>query len=320
MSARKGLFNTSAYGGPGWSGRESSHRDEIGTLWASCGIDSEWGPLRSVIVHRPGAELDVSLEDPDAVQMLAPVDLAKARDQHDAMVAAYQAENVAVHQVAPAVTPTPNQMFCADLVFLTPEGAIMARPASTVRAGEERQVARRLADIGVPIARTLRGTATFEGADAMWLDPGTVMVGKGLRTNAEAAGQIADALFDMDVHTLEVDLPFGTMHFMGLLRIVDKDLAVCWWRRTPFAAVRALEERGCEIVWLPEGDDMDLNRGFNFVTLGPRKVLMVAGYPAIQKTLEEAGIECVTVDCSELVKAAGAIGCLTGILEREMLG
>ena len=308
---------TSAYGGPGWLGREASHRDEIGTLWAPCGIDSEWGRLRSVIVHRPGAELDVSREDPDAVQMLAPVDLDKARDQHDAMVEAYRAENVIVHQVTPAQTPTPNQMFCADLVFLTPEGAIMARPASTVRAGEERRVARRLADIGVPIIRTLRGNATFEGADAMWLDPGTVMVGKGLRTNAEAVWQIKDALFEMEVETLEVDLPFGTMHFMGLLRIVDRDLAVCWWRRTPFAAVRALEERGCEIVWLPEGDDMDLNRGFNFVTLGPRKILMVSGYPVVQKTLEDAGIECVTVDCSELVKAAGAIGCLTGIVQRD---
>jgi arginine deiminase len=311
------MFGTAAYGGPGWSGREASHRDEIGSLWAPCGIDSEWGRLRSVIVHRPGAELDVSLHDPDAVQMLAPVDLGKARDQHDAMVAAYRAENVAVHQVAPAETPTPNQMFCADLVFLTPEGAIMARPASTVRAGEERQVARRLADIGVPILRTLRGNATFEGADAMWLDPATVMVGKGLRTNAEAVGQIADALHQMGVETLGVDLPFGTMHFMGLLRIVDRDLAVCWWRRTPFAAVRTLEQRGCEIVWLPEGGDLDLNRGFNFVTLGRRKILMVAGYPAVQKTLEGAGIECVTVDCSELVKAAGAIGCLTGVVQRD---
>lgn len=320
MSARKGLFNTSAYGGSRWSGREAAHRDEIGSLWAASGIDSEWGRLRAVIVHRPGAELDASLSDPDAVQMLAPVDLAKARAQHEAMVEAYLAEGVAVHQVAPEGTPTPNQMFCADLVFLTPEGAILARPASTVRAGEERQIARRLADIGVPIIRTLRGNATFEGADAMWLDPGTVMVGNGLRTNSEAIRQIADALHEMGVETRDVDLPFGSMHFMGLLRIVDRDLAMCWWRRTPFATVRALQERGYEIVWMPEGDDMDLNRGLNFVTLGPRKVLMVAGYPTVQRVLEGAGVECVTVDCSELVKAAGAIGCLTGVIERELVG
>ena len=317
MSDRRGIIGSAAYGGAGWSGRTRSHRDEIGDLWAASGIDSEYATLRAVLLHRPGPEIEASAADPDAVQMLAAVDLGKARAPPDAVAEAYRAAGVAVHYVEPAGTPPANQMFCADLVFLTPEGAILARPASTVRAGEERNLARRLADIGVPILRTLRGTAVFEGADAMWFGPRTVMVGKGLRTNAEAVAQIAEALAPMGVETLSSDLPFGTMHFMGVLRIVDRDLAVCWWRRTPFAAVRALEASGHRIVWLPEGDDLDLNRGFNFVTLGPRKVLMVAGYPAVQAALEQAGVECLTVDCSELVKAAGAIGCLTAVIHRD---
>lgn len=320
MNDRSPLFNSAAYGGPGWSGRTRSHRQEIGDLWAPSGIDSEWAPLKAVLLHRPGAELEHSHNDPDAVQMLEPVDLGLARAQHDAMAEAYRAHGVAVHYVDPPGMPSANQMFCADLVFLTPEGAILARPASTVRAGEERPIARRLADIGVPILRTLTGTAVFEGADAMWLDPRSVMIGKGLRTNAEAARQIAGALADMDIAVEAVDMPFGAMHFMGLLRIVDKDLAVCWWRRTPFATVRALEARGYRIVWLPEASDVDLNRALNIVTLGPRKVLMVAGQDAVQRVYEEAGIECVTVDCSELVKAAGAIGCLTAVLHREWVG
>ena len=41
---------------------------------------------------------------------------------------------------------TPNLMFCADLFVMTPQGAILARPASDVRAGEERWVARGLAE------------------------------------------------------------------------------------------------------------------------------------------------------------------------------
>jgi len=320
MSKGGGLFNASAYGGSGWSGRVANHRQEIGSLWTASGIDSEWAVLRTILLHCPGEELEASSFDPNAVQMLDPVDLTKARDQHEAIAETYREQGITVHYVEPEGLPSPNQMFCADLLFLTPEGAIVARPASTVRAGEERQVARRLADIGVPIVRTLRDNATFEGADAMWIDPTLVMIGKGLRTNAEAAYQVGNALNEMDVETIVVDLPYGTMHFMGLLRIVDRDMAVCWWRRTPFATVRALQTRGMEIVWLPEGDDMDLGRAFNFVTLGPRKVLMVAGYQEVEKVLEDAGIECVTLDCSELVKAAGAIGCLTGIIEREIVG
>ena len=317
MTFSENSFGAAAYGGRGWQGRERTHREEIGDLWAPSGLDSEYAPLRHVLIHPPGAELSVAAADPDAAQMLEAPDLGKAREQHAAMADAYRAVGVTVDLVDPVGQPTPNQMFCADLFVMTPEGAILARPASVVRAGEERWVARRLADIGVPILRTLTGTAVFEGADLMWLDPDTAVIGMGLRTNAEAVMQISATLEEIGVETLAVDMPFGTMHLMGMLRIVDRDLAICWPRRTPFAAVRALEERGMEIVWLPDGSDTDLNRALNIVTLGPRKILMLAGYDPVQRAYEAAGIDCVTVDGSELVKAAGAIGCLTGVVGRD---
>jgi N-dimethylarginine dimethylaminohydrolase len=319
MTFSENSFGAAAYGGRGWQGRDRTHREEIGDLWAPSGIDSEYAPLRHVLLHPPGAELSVAATDPDAAQMLEAPDIEMARDQHAAMAEAYRAAGVKVDLVDPVGQPSPNQMFCADLFVMTPEGAILARPASTVRAGEERWVARRLADIGVPILRTLTGTAVFEGADLMWLDPTTVMIGMGLRTNPDAVMQISATLEDIGIETLAVDMPFGTMHFMGMLRIVDHDLAICWPRRTPFATVRALEERGMDIVWLPDAPDTELNRALNVVTLGPRKILMLAGYNRVQKVYEAAGIDCVTVDGSELVKAAGAVGCLTGVVQRDLV-
>ena len=317
MTEHKSTFGSSAYGGGGWSERVRAHRDEIGDLWTDCGIDNEWSRLRAVLLHRPGDELAASADDPDAVQMLEPVDAAKARDEHDAMAEAFRANGVAVHYVEPDGPPTPNQMFCADLMFMTPEGVIVARPASTVRAGEERQVARRIADLGMPILRTLTGRATFEGADAMWLDAETVIIGRGLRTNSEAIDQITGLLAGIGVATIAVDMPFGTMHLMGMLRVADKDLAIAWPRRTPHAAVVALRERGYEVAFLPETDDDAMNRALNTVTLGPRKILLNAGYDVIQAFYEGLGIDCVTVHARELVKAAGGFGCLTGVLHRD---
>jgi len=317
MNDASATFGTAAYGGPGFHPRTAPHRAEIGTVWAQSGIDSEWRPLRAVLLHRPGDELAASADDPDAVQMLAPVDAARAAAEHDALAAVYRGEGVAVHYVAPAATPKPNQMFCADLMLATPEGVILARPASTVRAGEERAVARRLADLGVPIVRTLTGTAIFEGADAMWLDAATVAIGRGHRTNDEAIFQITAALAAMGVTALPFDLPFGTMHLMGMLRIVDRDLAIAWPRRTPFALVRALEARGMRVAFLPESDPETMNRALNLVTLGPRRIVMNGGYPEVQGFFEGLGIACVTVTARELVKAAGGFGCLTGVLERE---
>ena len=313
----RGTFGTAAYGGENWSQRHATHHQELGEIWGGCGVDSEWRELKSVLLHCPGEELNEARDDPEAVQMLAPVDVALAREEHAAMVEMYRSQNVEVHFVEPEQPCQPNLMFCADLFVMTPQGAILARPASTVRAAEERWVARRLADLGIPILKTLTGTSTFEGADLMWIDEHSAMIGRGLRTNDSAIEQISTLLAELDIELIAVDSPFGIMHFMSLLRIVDHNLAICWPRRTPFQTVRVLQEKGYEVVFPPFADDPESYRGINFVTLGPRRILMVGGLPRVQEYFESIGIECLTTPTDELTKAAGNVGCLSGILRRE---
>jgi N-dimethylarginine dimethylaminohydrolase len=309
-------FDSAAYGGEGWSPRTASLREELGTVWAACGVSTEWSKLKAVLLHRPGSELGASA-DPDSVQMLEPLDLERAQKQYDGLTKAYRDRGVTVHHVEPPAEPSPNQMFVADLMFATPEGVILARPASTVRAGEERMVARRLADLGVPILRSVRGEGTFEGADAAWLNPSTVILGLGLRTNTEGASQVIDTLKEMKVDVVQVDLPFGTMHLMGMLRFVDRDLAIAWPKRLAFRGIEALKEHGYQIEFLPDEVEGAQGKSLNFVTLGPREILMAAGNPNTQAFCEDLGIACHAIEVDELGKAAGAIGCLTGILQRE---
>lgn len=309
-------FGSAAYGGENWSQREATHHQELGEIWGACGIDSEWRELKSVLLHCPGEELNAAWDDPEAVQMLAPVDVELALEEHKALVETYRSQGIAVHFVEPDTACQPNLMFCADLFAMTPQGAILARPASTVRAAEERWVARKLAALGIPILKTLTGSGTFEGADLMWIDETTAMVGCGLRTNEAAIGQLTTLLAEMGIDLIAVDSPFGIMHFMSLLRIVDRNLAICWPRRTPHRTVRILQEHGYQVEFPPFADDPESYRGINFVTLGPRRILMVAGLPKVQAYFEGKGIECLTAATDELTKAAGNVGCLTGILER----
>ena len=304
-----------AYGGPGWSPRVSSLREELGSIWGTCGVDNEWSALKAVLLHRPGPEL-AGVTDPDAVQMLEKVDPERVAMQHDALAQEYREEGAVVHYVEPSGAPPPNLMFVADLFFPTPEGVILARPASTVRAGEERWVARRLANLGVPILRSVGGRGIFEGADALWLAPGAVLLATGLRTNAEGAGQVADLLREMAVDVVPMGLPHGAMHLMGTLRFLDSDLAVAWSDQVPYAAVEALRQHGYRVLFTPDEDEVRQGSALNFVTLGPRRILMAAGNPITQAFYREAGIYCRTVEVDELLKAAGGIGCLTGILER----
>ncbi len=317
--ARANLFSAAAYGGPGWSPRTTSLRQEIGTLWSHCGVASEWAPLKAVLLHPPGPEL-AQAKDPNELQLLDTVDAHRAHRQHDLLAQAYRDAGVAAYYVEPAETAPPNLMFVADLMFMTPEGAILGRPASTVRAGEERFVARRLAELGIPILRSIRGTGSFEGADAAWIDPETVLLATGLRTNVEGAAQVTGLLHEMGVEVVAVGLPYGAMHLMGQLRFADRDLAIAWPGRVPYAAVEALRARGYTVLFLPDEGEAERRMALNFVTLGPRRILMAAGNPISQAFYENAGIVCHTVEVDELAKAAGGIGCLTGILERGQNG
>jgi len=313
------FVDAAAYGAEAWSPRSQPLRDEIGRVWGPCGVETECSILKAVLLHQPGEELE-ALGDPDAVQMLAPVDAGQVREEHDSLAQAYRDAGVAVHYVEPDVTPTPNQMFVADLMFMTPEGATVGRPASTVRAGEERWVARRLAALGIPILRSVRGKGTFEGADAAWIDPQTVLLATGLRTNSEGADQVSSLLEEMGVGVIRVGLPYGAMHLMGQVRLADRDLAIAWPGRVPYAAVEALRKRGYRVLFCPDVQECVKGFALNFVTLGPRRILMSAGNPVTQAFYEDAGLRCHVVDIDELMKAAGGIGCLTGILEREPIG
>jgi arginine deiminase len=318
MNSKQPKYEKAAYGGDKWSPRIRTHRDEIGFLWMSCGVNSEWQTLKSVLLHPPGSEL-TTLSDPDAVQMLVVPNLDIALQQHEAIAQAYRNAGVSVYYVNPSETPSPNLIFCADLFFMTPEGAILARPASSIRAGEERWIARRLADLGVPILRSLRDSATFEGADALWLDASKVFIGCGLRTNESAIKQISQTLNEMGVDVITVDLPVGTMHLMGILRFLDKDLALAWPYRLAWKGIEILRSLGYRILFIPDEEESIQGGALNFVTLGPCQILMADGNPKTQTFLQSHGITCHVIRCDELLKAAGGIGCLTGIIEREMI-
>jgi N-dimethylarginine dimethylaminohydrolase len=309
-----------AFGGPGWRARETTTREELGFHWAPCGMDSEYRPLRAVLLHRPGRELEAAAEDPASSLMLEEADPGTLVREHDALAQAYRARGVEVSYVQPPDLPPPNQLFAADLFAMTPEGAVLGRPASPVRAGEERWVARALAHRGIPILRSVRGEGTFEGADLMWLAPDTALLARGIRTNPEGARQVEAVLREMSVRVLTTNLPRGTMHLMGQLRIVDRDLAIAWPGRFPREGEEALETLGYRVVHIPDEGEALTGFALNFVVLGPREILMPAGNPATRRFYEELGLSCTTVKVGEIGKAAGSIGCLTGILERETEG
>jgi N-dimethylarginine dimethylaminohydrolase len=306
-----------AHGGDGWAAREGTLLDELGSVWADCGVRSECGTLRAVLMRRPGPEIEC-VTDPRAALWFDVLDPLFARAQHDALAEVYREHGVAVHYVEEVPLDKPNAYFCRDLFAMTPTGAIVGRTASRSRAGEERYGAAALARIGVPIVHTVHGGGTFEGADVVVVSEDLVFVGQGMRTNRVGAEQVAETFRAVGVARVEiVQIPYGCGHIDGTVNIVDRDLAVVFPTQLSYVVYETLKCHGFRILDLPDAAEAQLGMALNMVPLAPGVVVMPAGNPITRAALERAGVECIEVEVGELMKGAGAVHCMTGVVTRD---
>ena len=303
-------------GGPAWRPRQRSHAEELGDLWGACGCCSEVGRLRAVLLAWPGEEL-AQADPPDRYLMLEHVAVPVIQRQFKGIAHAYAESGVEVRVYRPTRRPPPNLIFLRDLFFMTPEGAIIGRMASEQRAGEERFATEALAEVGIPVLATVHGHCCFEGADAIWLEPGCVLLAVGRRTNRAGAELVAGVLRDLGVTTRLTELPEYTQHLVGVVTCLDTKFAAIHGDRATSPLRAILREHGFRLLELPADEELTRRRGMNFVAVGPSAVLMPSGCPGIRRRLEMEGISARCVDVGEYLKAAGGLACLTGILSRD---
>jgi N-dimethylarginine dimethylaminohydrolase len=271
------------------------------------------GPLRRVLVRPPDEAFGAA--DPDRWHYTARPDLGRARAEHDALVDILHGAGceVLVHDA-----PLPDHadaVFVHDPVIVADAGAVVLRMGKALRRGEEAAMAAVLERLGVPTFAALEGDATAEGGDLLWLDHGTIAVGRGSRTNAEGVRQLTAALRPLGVETVPVPLPWAggpeaCLHLMSLISMLDHDLAVVHLPLLPVPFVELLRDRGIELVEAP--DDELPTMAPNVLAIAPRRCLALEGNPVTRRRLEAAGCEVLTYRGAELsLKAEGGPTCLT---------
>lgn len=293
-----------------------SFAEDMPRLYGNWGVDSEIGTLRSVLMRRGGQEIE-GITDPAAMAMKEIWDPGKVRAQQDEIIDLYRSNGITVNFIEDMDTTKPNAIYCRDLVFMTPEGAIIARPAAECRVGEEVYAMKQLVKLGVPIVRTVNGDAIFDGACGLWLDRETCMLGYGLRCNAAGMAQVEFELKNMGVkNVIPIEIPRGMAHLDSFMSVVDYKTALVLRMAAPNSVYTTLEERGFNIVDIPDYDEF---RGFcqNSVALRPGKIVMPTGCPKTVAALEKAGVEVIQVDLSEVMKGNGAVHCMTAFLKRD---
>lgn len=271
------------------------------------------GRLRRVLVRRPDAAFHV--EDPGLWHYAGRPRLAAAQREHDAFVRILRSSGAEVlHHDAPQPGRA-DAIFVHDPALVTDAGAILLRMGKGLRRGEEASLGTALERLGVPILARLRGSATAEGGDLLWIDHDTLAVGRGFRTNARGLQQLESIVRPLGVRALPVPLPYfegpdACLHLMSLISLIDHDLAVVYPRYLPVPFSEELRARGIDRVAVPDSEFATM--GPNVLALAPRDLLALRGSPVTRRRLQEAGCRVRTYRGEEIsLKAEGGPTCLT---------
>jgi N-dimethylarginine dimethylaminohydrolase len=264
-----------------------------------------------VCVRRPGN--DFAAADPERWHYAARPDAALAAAEHDRLVALLEGDGVEIIRHEQPMPGLADAIYVHDPVIVGERGTIVLRMGKELRRGEEAALAGALAAAGVPVVGALAAPAVAEGGDLLWLDPGTLAVGQGFRTNRLALVQLAALL--PGVELIPVELPYGAgpaacLHLMSLISIVDHDVAVVYRPLMPVMFLELLEDRGFRLIDVPE-EEM-ATHGTNVLAVSPGNCIMLENNPVTAAALAAAGCRVRTYPGNEItLKAEGGATCLT---------
>jgi dimethylargininase len=278
------------------------------------GCQSMTGQLRRVLVRAPRAE------DLHGWQMCGwrtepdPAGIAAEHEAFCELLAAVGAEVVLAESTADG---NPDAIYTYDSALVADAGALLLHPGKKCRRAEVPAMAEDFERAGVPVAGQLDEPEWAEGGDLCWLDESTLLAGLGYRTNEAGVSRLRELLPGVEV--LAFDLPHWhgrnhVMHLMSLISPLAPDLAVVYARLLPTRLAQLLEERGVELVEVPD-EEFD-TMGSNVLALAPRVALAVEGNPETRRRMERAGAEVLTYRGDELSKGDGGPTCLTRPLLR----
>jgi len=297
-----------------------------GRAW---GLDNDVGRIRSILMHRPGAEMAVV--DPakriDRIGSFGDIDkgwyfqsdtlppVAEMQAQHDALVKALTAHGVEIHYMKGVDGGRLKSCYTRDPLIMVKGGAIVCRMGARIRRGEELAVTRTLAEIGVPVLRTLSGTALMEGGSFAWINPQTAVIGCGIRVNREGAEQVGEVLKRQGVELIVVDLVGYDIHIDGSFQMIDRDLALVDPFGLPFSFLERLKALKVRTVEITPADNKWI---INSLAVAPGELIMPEG--ATNRTLDELakhGVRWTIIPYDKMQLNGGGIHCSTTPLIRD---
>jgi N-dimethylarginine dimethylaminohydrolase len=285
---------------------------------------SDVGRLRRVVVkHVRDAFVDEAAIDRQwqDLNYYGRPDLPRAIDEYDRFVELMSRFGIAVNFLPVDAKVGMDSLYPRDTTITTDRGVILCNMGKAQRRTEPDAIAAFLRLQQTKILGRISGTGNIEGGDVTWLDPRTLAVGRGYRTNDEGIRQLKQFL-GPEVEVITVPLPHwkgpgDVFHLMSMISPLDPDLAVVYSPLLPVPFRELLLARSIRLVEVP--DEEFEGMGCNILALAPRTCAMRTGLPKTRRRLIEAGVEVHEFAGEEICgRGAGGPTCMTRPLQWEL--
>ncbi len=250
-------------------------------------------------------------------------DFTLAQSQHESLCRELDKAGGEVLDLPPAEDLSIDAVYTHDASLATDFGLIVMRPgkANRVAEGERHRVS--CSRFGIPSLGTIVGPGTAEAGDIVWLDPKTLLIGCGYRTNAAGIAQMRNLLGSKGVDVLSAPLPYGPgpsacLHLMSLISLLDQHTALVDLPWLAVETVELLKSRGFKFIEIEYTERETL--ACNVLSLGENRLLAIEENRITNERLRNAGFDVRTFPGSELcINGSGGPTCLTRPLLRQPL-
>lgn len=278
--------------------------------------------LTKVLMRRPGKSLIAA--DAHEWHYGPTFDGARAVEQHKEFTRLVEKTGASIIWLEDEGDGLADSMFTHDPSLMTDHGAVILRMGKTLRLPENDLHEAAYRKAGIPILGRIQAPGTVEGGDCVWIDKGTLAVGRGVRSNQAGIEQLAEILKPLGVVVLGFDLPLwqgeeACLHLMSVISPLADDLALVHAPLLPASFYLLLKERGITMIVAPDEEFAESNGlNLNVLPTSPKKVIMVEGFPKTKAAMEAAGCEVETFPADALcIACEGGPTCLTRPVLRE---
>jgi N-dimethylarginine dimethylaminohydrolase len=247
-------------------------------------------------------------------------DFERSRMQHEMVWKELMAAGAEVLELPAGPDVSLDAVYAHDASLATDFGLIIMRPGKPNRVGEGPQHKLFAQQHRIPIFGEITAPGTTEAGDMVWLDPKTLLVGHGFRTNAAGIAQMRALLVPEGVEVISAPLPYAAgpsccLHLMSLISLLDERTVLVDLPWLAVETVELLKARGVQFIEIDDSERETL--ACNVLALGDKRLLAIEQNRKTNDRLREAGFDVRTFPGDELcINGSGGPTCLTRPLLR----